>query len=141
MDSTKFNLFIVLASAIITDKDKILLLLRSDKNKTFRSCWQLPEGKLEKDEQAEDALLREIKEELGWKTKINQLLTTSTTSFEFNQHQLNILRIVFKISHQGKISLSEDHSQLALFTIKEAVNLPNLVPGLKEILIKIEPEL
>ena len=121
MDSTKFNLFIVLASAIITDKDKILLLLRSDKNKTFRSFWQLPEGKLEKDEQPEDA--------------------TSTTSFEFNQHQLNILRIVFKISHQEKISLSKDHSQLAFFTIKEAVNLPNLVLGLKEVLIKIKPKL
>ena len=46
-------------------RNKVLLTQRSQKLRVGASLWQLPGGKLEKDETSLDAVMREIKEELG----------------------------------------------------------------------------
>lgn len=137
MESPSINLFIVLVSALIRNTDKILLLKRSDKNKSFQGFWQLPEGKLEQGEQAETALAREIKEELNCQCKTIKLLLTAVSSIEVDKQEVNILRVLFEVKLKGKIILSEDHSGYKWFTYQQAGKLSNLFPGLKDTLARI----
>lgn len=60
------------ASALITKGNKILLARRAIQ--PFKNKWDVPGGFLEEGEAPETGLLREIKEELGIKIKIEKLI-------------------------------------------------------------------
>ena len=55
---------LVVAAALINDDDEVLLAQRP-KGKRLAGKWEFPGGKVEKDESPEEALIRELKEELG----------------------------------------------------------------------------
>lgn len=57
--------------AVLKDK-KILLIKR--RNDPFKDSWALPGGFVEYNERVEDAVVREIYEETGLKTKIKNLV-------------------------------------------------------------------
>lgn len=50
---------------ITNEENKILLVRRSDNKEVEQGMWSIPGGRVEKNEAFEDALLREIREELG----------------------------------------------------------------------------
>ena len=50
-------------TAIIIKDNKLLLLKRNEE--PFKNCWDLPGGFLEQGETPEEAVVRELKEELG----------------------------------------------------------------------------
>ena len=78
--------FAVTAGAIITDdRDRVLLLKHR-----FRpgSGWGIPGGYIEKGEQPEDALRRELREEAGLELESVALLTTRTFK---KPHQVEII--------------------------------------------------
>ncbi len=52
------------SAAIIKDK-KILLTKRSDYTKTYPNLWAFPGGRADGDETPEQAVVREVKEEVG----------------------------------------------------------------------------
>ena len=54
---------IYVAAAVIVDQGRIFTACRGYGE--FKGCWEFPGGKIEKDEKTEDALQREIKEELA----------------------------------------------------------------------------
>lgn len=62
------------AAALIKDKNKILATRRAYGE--FTNMWEFPGGKLEKDETREEALKREIIEELEVEISIDEFLTT-----------------------------------------------------------------
>jgi len=53
------------AVAIITDEQQRILITQRPSHVSQGGCWEFPGGKLELNELAEDALIREIKEEVG----------------------------------------------------------------------------
>jgi 8-oxo-dGTP pyrophosphatase MutT (NUDIX family) len=53
-----------IATSVLTFQGKILILKRSDKVRTYRGMWACVSGYVEKGEEAEEAALREITEEL-----------------------------------------------------------------------------
>lgn len=59
-------------AVILDDHHRVLLVLR--KKPPEAGCWSLPGGKVEFMETIEDAVVREMKEELGIKIKIERLL-------------------------------------------------------------------
>lgn len=129
---------VVLASAVIQDKEgRVILLRRNSKNKTFKGCWQFPEGKMEFGEGPEQALKREIKEELGLDILEQHLLFTDTSSFSISTKKYSLIRIVFKVRYKGNISLDDEHDKYKWFnpTILPA-NL-KFVEGTKEVLRKV----
>lgn len=61
-------------AAVIVEKDLILCTQRP-KGKSFSGFWEFPGGKVEKGETLEEALIREIKEELDATIKLDSLIT------------------------------------------------------------------
>ena len=56
------------------ERDKISVLLIKRKNEPYKDCWAFPGGFINIDESAEDAAVRELKEETGLEvSKIEQL--------------------------------------------------------------------
>ena len=62
----------ITADGAILKDGKILLIKR--KNNPFKNKWALPGGFVEYNEKVEDAVVREVLEETGLKTKIKDLL-------------------------------------------------------------------
>ena len=82
--------------AVILREDKILLLLR--KKAPEAGCWTIPGGKVEFGETVEEAILREVKEELGVEGRIiaplgvtNHILKEEKTHFVAPRFLVEIL--------------------------------------------------
>jgi 8-oxo-dGTP diphosphatase len=58
------KLLLVVAAALV-DADGRVLLARRPKGKQLEGLWEFPGGKVDADERPEDALIRELREELG----------------------------------------------------------------------------
>ena len=65
---------IKVVAAIITKNNKIFATQRGYGD--FKDGWEFPGGKVEPGEKLEDAIVREIKEELGADIKVTGFLTT-----------------------------------------------------------------
>ena len=65
---------IEVVAAIIQDGDKFLATQRGYGE--FKGLWEFPGGKIDSGETKEEALIREIKEELNCDIKINKFLLT-----------------------------------------------------------------
>jgi len=50
----------------VNAENKVLLQLRSKDDYLYPDCWTLPGGKVEEDESLNEAIVREVREELGW---------------------------------------------------------------------------
>jgi 8-oxo-dGTP diphosphatase len=58
------KLLLVVAVALV-DADNRILLAQRPKGKQLEGLWEFPGGKIEPDERPEEALIRELSEELG----------------------------------------------------------------------------
>jgi len=77
------KLLLVVACALV-DTDRRVLIAQRPPGKAMAGLWEFPGGKIEKDETPEDALVRELQEELGVDTKTACLapLTFASHSYE-----------------------------------------------------------
>ena len=62
--TTPSRLLLVVAAALV-DGDGRVLIGRRPQGKSLAGLWEFPGGKVEPDETPEDALIRELDEELG----------------------------------------------------------------------------
>ncbi len=125
---------LVIASAVIKNEKDEILLLKRGKTKTFQGYWQLPEGKLEEKEKPQEALRREIKEELGVEVGSLELDGVSQSTLEAKGIKYLAFRIIFNVElRDDKISLSEEHSAYRWIDPEKASDL-ELLPGISEVL-------
>jgi 8-oxo-dGTP diphosphatase len=78
-----------IVAAIIRKDNKILCTQRSIKDKYLALKWEFPGGKIEEGETHQEALIREIKEELNIDIKVNDFFMTidhSYNSFHIKMH-------------------------------------------------------
>ena len=78
---------------VINDLNEILLSKRP-KNKHLGGFWEFPGGKVEVNEVPENALIREIKEELNIDIKNKCLAPLSFSEFNYKEFQLLLLLYV-----------------------------------------------
>ncbi len=93
MRKVKKQKIIVVVAALIKKGDKVLMTLRDEKrNPKAHSMWELPGGKIDFGELPEEALVREIQEETGYRIKVldtNPVLHTHIWEYpDFLQHTL-----------------------------------------------------
>ena len=107
---------IEVVAAIIFQNDKVLCVQRTEHEKEYVSLkWEIPGGKVEVDESREEALVREIREELSVDIEVSEFLMT----VEHTYPDFHLTMHVFKcVLDQGEISLNE-HVALKWLSIDE----------------------
>lgn len=89
--------------AIILKENKILVTQRSEKMK-LPLKWEFPGGKIEKNETAENCLVREIREELNIEIELWEKLDSKY--FDYESFSINLIPFVAKFL-TGEIVLAE----------------------------------
>ena len=108
----------VTCALIIDDENRLLAARRSSKM-NLPLKWELPGGKIEPDESAEQCLIREIKEELDIDIEVKQNLTPHTHSYP----TVTIKLIPFICRQiKGEIALKE-HSDFKWLNTNELLDL------------------
>lgn len=105
-----------IAGGAIIENNKILLVKRSASKELFPNKWGFPAGKMEEGETPEEAVIREVKEEVGLDFTPTKLIHQS----EFDNY--NFYKFVGDFS--GDVVLQEEeHDEFGWFTYEEAKKL------------------
>ncbi len=81
------KLLLVVACALV-DADRRVLIAQRPEGKSLAGLWEFPGGKVEPGESPEDALIRELEEELGVSTKTACLAPASFASHAYEGFHL-----------------------------------------------------
>ncbi len=81
------KLMLVIACALV-DSDKKVLIAQRPEGKAMAGLWELPGGKLEPGETPEQAIVRELSEELGIVTEPASFAPLSFTSHAYGNFHL-----------------------------------------------------
>jgi len=112
---------VLTVDGIILKGSKILLVKRAIK--PFSGYWVIPGGHVEYGERVEEALKREMKEELGLTVKIKKLFGVySDPKRDPRYHTVSVVYLCQKT--KGKINLNREASELKYFSFK---NLPQKI--------------
>ena len=87
------NIKTVVCIALISENDQILISKRPPK-KHLSGFWEFPGGKVEAGETPENALIREIKEELNIDISRNCIAPLTFSEFDYNNFHLLLLLYV-----------------------------------------------
>ena len=98
----------------------------------FEGMWEFPGGKIEPGESREDALKREIQEELGVNIYIKELLCT--TEYDYPTFHLTMHCYLCSVA-SGEIELREHKS--AQWLTAETLDTVEWLPADKEIIAKL----
>lgn len=105
---------------IINDKNETLLLKRTSKTTNEAGFWSKPGGAVELWEKVEDAVKREIKEELGVEIELIKFLgfTESMMKLE-NQHWISFNYLAKIVGGEVKNLEPEKHEEIKWFKLNE----------------------
>ena len=124
---------IVSVIGIVLCNNKILLVQRNPNDNIFPGKWQNPGGKVEAGEKVEEALQREIKEEIGLDFKKVPIFLHSY-SWEKDENEPMRLGLIFLIELEGKpedynIQLNNELVSYGWFDYDEAKELDTIGIG------------
>jgi len=111
--------WIPVVTGIIQREDKVLLGRRPEGG-SLPGVWEFPGGKVERNESPEDALQRELNEELGIDAKIGQLLFSIT---HFYAKDVGILLLFYKVSYWKGEPKTQQHTELKWVKLNELSNI------------------
>ena len=109
--------YIKVIAAIIKYEDKILIARRK-KGKHLELKWEYPGGKLEKDEEEDAAIKRELREEFSIEATISDYLTESF--YQYNSININLKAYLVE-SFSGDFKLTV-HDKIEWIKIEEIKN-------------------
>lgn len=121
---------IEVVASIIKREDKVFITRRSYGD--FADLWEFPGGKIELGETKEEALIREIKEEL--ELDINNLKYLTTVEYDYPSFHLTMHCFICDI-YGGTLSLNA-HNDAKWVSLKELL-LQNWVPADVEVVEKL----
>ncbi|MBO6607405.1 (deoxy)nucleoside triphosphate pyrophosphohydrolase [Psychroserpens sp.] len=102
---------------IIKKRDKIFIA-KKRKDKSLAGYWEFPGGKIEHSENAEDALKRELYEELGMKVKVLNRITSNTHNYD----EIQVFLIAYLCEFKEASYEMTDHDQYAWISKNEFNN-------------------
>lgn len=97
---------VLVSAAVLIDHARNILLTQRPEGRPYAGLWEFPGGKVETGESPEEALVRELREELGITVKIEDLI-----AFRFVSHayeDFHLVMVVFTVrSWEGEITPME----------------------------------
>ncbi len=91
-------------AAIITNREGNFLITQRNFNKSQGGLWEFPGGKIEKNESRENAIIREIKEELNLDILVDKYIGEKV--FNYPNKDINLIALKCSIL-SGNIKLTE----------------------------------
>lgn len=122
---------IKVVAAIIINKNKVFATQRGYGE--FKDGWEFPGGKIEKGETPEQALEREIQEELETKIQVNEKI--DTVEYDYPNFHLSMDSFICNII-EGNLILKEHEA--AKWLSKEELYSVNWLPADEELIEKIK---
>ena len=108
------ELWKICVCGVVKFEDKYLIVKRSSEDPTLAGLWEFPSGGVNNGEKLDEALNRELQEEVGLNFKKKSLRLIGTSEYEIQKKdeirytvQLNYL---FELSSLPQIILSSEHS-------------------------------
>ena len=101
-------------------KDVHYLLLKRNKNRLYEHLWQGVAGKIEKDETAWQAGIRELKEETSLKPFRMFAVDHISTFYESHQDRVNLVPVFGIEVKDRKVILSEEHIDYEWLSFRDA---------------------
>lgn len=123
---------VIASSGIILKDKKILLVKRSDYTKAFQKCWACPGGRANEGETPEQAVVRELKEEINLDFKPKKLFAIG------KWEDRDLYRFLGDWSGEIKIQ-QEELTEYDWFSYEDAVKL-DLAFDYREIIEKLRKE-
>ena len=110
---------------ILNDYDQILLQKRSGNKKNYPNMWALCTGHVEKNEDVQDAAIRELKEELGIDVSIKELHSFANGKFDIINKNSSTYFFCIKcnLKEEKFIIQKEELSQVKWFDIIDVVSM------------------
>lgn len=118
------------AASLIFDENNKILLAKRGYPEQLKGCWEFPGGKIEKEESAEEAIERELLEELN--VEVTDLTKKASIVYSYSFEEISFEVFVAKLrSSKNRIEL-KDHDEI---TWVDPENLENhdLAPADKKI--------
>ena len=105
-------------TCLLIYNDKLLILKRSEKVRTYKGLWGAVAGYIEKNEKPYDTAIKEIKEEAGLNKNdikfVKKVKPVRITDIhEGKKYDWVIHPFVFKIEKKGKIQIDWEHIEYA----------------------------
>lgn len=101
---------IEVVAAMIQVEDTILVVQRKKDEKAYKSLkWEFPGGKVEEGERPEDAVIREVKEEL--QLDINPVASIGRVVYEYPDSTVDLT--LFHCAHIDGLPILKEHNDLS----------------------------
>lgn len=114
-----------IVNAILIRDDKVLLARRSAHRKVYPNCWSFPGGHVEEKETMEEALSREVAEEIG--VKVLNFCRIAELYDPAGKVEPATFHIYAVKSWEGRPTIQDDeHTELRWFTLGDARSLSDL---------------
>ncbi|MFD0770253.1 NUDIX hydrolase [Bacillus sp. CGMCC 1.60114] len=116
-------------SALIHDDNGNILIVKNIKGDSF--YWGLPGGAVEGEETLEQAVIREVKEETGFKIVVTGLSSIREMFFEERDHHALIITFHAKII-EGEININDPDNDIIEVRWADSEMVKELMPSLYE---------
>ena len=113
---------VLVSAVVLVDKDGRILIAKRPDGKSMAGLWEFPGGKVEPRETPEQALVRELSEELGIKTWNSCLAPLTFASHAYEQFHL--LMPLFVCRKWEGVALPKENQELKCGYSKELNNYP-----------------
>ncbi len=98
---------VYVSAGVLCDLQGKVLIIQRPVDKEMAGLWEFPGGKIEMGESPEQALQRELNEEIGINVRLSDLKPLCFVSHQYPMFRLVLL--VYKCSQwQGEVNLQED---------------------------------
>ncbi len=126
----------IVCAAFISDQ-KVLLVKRAAHRKWSAGRWDLVGGHVDRGEEAEDALIRECREEVGLTPTSFTLLATVYEGGDKSKTTPFYIYVVSEWSGGSGSLLGDEHSDLEWFRLPELDDLTFALDDYRPILLKL----
>jgi 8-oxo-dGTP pyrophosphatase MutT (NUDIX family) len=111
------DFFVVAVAAVVWKGDRVLAMRRSRSKDAGAGLWETLSGRVGKDEQPLDAVVREIEEESGLEVEVHP---RPVDAYVARRNDVPMLVLVYRADWRaGEVRLSDEHDAFAWWTPAE----------------------